>query len=268
MTEVEDYNEDIVNVKTVQSGAFRVLVEALKEILTDTNIIFDETGIKLIATDNSHTVLIHMKLDADKFEHFYCPKKTVIGLNMNNMFKLIKTMGNNDILTMSISKMEPNRISFKINNIEKQSQTIFKLNLLDIADEDITIPPAKFETELTLPSADFQKIVRDMTNIGEAIEIKSSGSNLILSCEGDFADQQTILSETKDGLAFSVKSKPEEPIQGIFSLKYLLLFTKCTNLCNLLHIYIKNDYPLIIRYDIANLGHIKLCLSPNVENED
>ena len=47
---MSENNEDyIVNIKTVQSGAFRVLVEALKEILTDTNIIFDETGIKLIA---------------------------------------------------------------------------------------------------------------------------------------------------------------------------------------------------------------------------
>ena len=58
MSETDD--KYLVNIKTVQSGAFRVLVEALKEILTDTNIIFDETGIKLIATDNSHIVLIHI----------------------------------------------------------------------------------------------------------------------------------------------------------------------------------------------------------------
>ena len=29
--------------------------------------------------------------------------------------------------------------------------------------------------------------------------------------------------------------------------------------------YIKNDYPLIIKYDIANLGEIKLCLSPLID---
>ena len=263
---MSENNEDyIVNIRTVQSGAFRVLVEALKEILTDTNIIFDETGIKLIATDNSHIVLIHMKLSADKFEHFYCPKKTVIGINMTNMFKLIKTMSNNDILTIFIEKNNPNKIGFKINNIEKNSQTIFKLNLLDISDEEINIPPAVFETELTLPSSDFQKLIRDMTNIGENIEIKSVGNTLVLSCEGDFANQETILSETQNGLNFSMTSQPELPIQGIFSLKYLLLFTKCTNLCNLIHMYIKNDYPLIIKYDVANLGNIKLCLSPNTD---
>tara|TARA_B100001287_G_C22575006_1_gene478156 strand:+ start:70 stop:861 length:792 start_codon:yes stop_codon:yes gene_type:complete len=261
----ESNDKYLINIKTVQTGAFRILVEALKEILTDTNIIFDDSGIKLIATDNSHIVLIHMKLLADKFEHFFCDKRITIGLNMNNLYKLIKTMSNNDILTLFIEKEFPNKLGIKINNMEKNSQTIFKLNLLDISDEEINIPPAVFETELTLPSSDFQKLIRDMTNIGENIEIKSIGNTLLLSCEGDFANQETILSETQNGLNFSMTSKPELPIQGIFSLKYLILFTKCTNLCNLIHMYIKNDYPLIIKYDIANLGEIKLCLSPLVD---
>ena len=225
-----DNSKYIFNIKTVQSGAFRVLIESLKEILTDTNIIFDPSGIKLIATDTSQIVLIHMKLNSENFEHFYCEKKTVIGVNMMNMFKLIKAMNNNDTLTLFIEKENPNKLGIKINNVEKNIQTLFKMNLLDISDDEISIPPAKFETELTLPSSDFQKIIRDMTNIGENIEIKSVGATLIFNCDGDFANQETILSETQDGLSFSKSNGPELPIQGVFSLKYLLLFTKCTNL--------------------------------------
>jgi proliferating cell nuclear antigen len=258
-------DEYLINIKTVQTGAFRVLVESLKEILTDTNFIFDKDGIKLIATDNSHIVLIHMKLHADKFENYFCHDKISVGINMMNMYKLIKTMGNNDILTIFIHKNAPNKMGLKINNVDKNTQTTFMMNLLDISNEEISIPPATFETELTLPSTDFQKIIRDMTNIGDKMEIKSIGNTLKLNCTGDFADQETILYETQGGLNFSTSQPPDLPIQGIFSLKYLMLFTKCTNLCNQLHIYIKNDYPLIIRYDVANLGNIKLCLSPNTE---
>ena len=177
-------------------------------------------------------------------------------------------MSNNDVLTLYLKKGETNKLGIMINNEIKNTQTIFKLNLLDISEEDIKVPPAEFETELTLPSADFQKLIRDMTNIGECVDIKSVGENLIFECNGDFASQETLLRENKDndtnGLKFSIHSTLEKPIQGIFSLKYLVLFTKCTNLCNLIHIYIKNDYPLIIKYNVANLGDIKLCLSPNV----
>ena len=96
-----DENKYLLNVKTVQSSAFRVLVEALKEILTDANFEFDCNGIKVMAMDSSHTVLVHLKLNAKNFEFFQLNReKITIGVNMINLFKLIKTMGNNDSLTL------------------------------------------------------------------------------------------------------------------------------------------------------------------------
>jgi proliferating cell nuclear antigen len=56
--------------------------------------------------------------------------------------------------------------------------------------------------------------------------------------------------------------KTSEIVQGIFQLKHMVLFTKCTNLCPAIEIYLKNDYPLIIQYTVANLGNIKLVLAP------
>ena len=160
----DNINDHSLNIKTEQAAAFRILIEALKEILTEANFIFDETGVKLMAMDSTHSILIHMKLDANSFEFFHCPNKVVVGVNMLNFFKLIKTMTNSETLTLFIEKENENKLGILINNNEKNSQTVYKLNLLDIADENIKIPPAEFETELSLPSGDFQKIIRDMIN--------------------------------------------------------------------------------------------------------
>ena len=259
----ENMDNYLLNIKTVQSGAFRILIEALKEILTDGSFSFDETGIKLMAMDSTHSILIHLKLDSSNFEFFHCPQKIISSVNMLNFFKLIKTMTNSETLTLFIEKHNENQLGIRIHNAEKNSQTTYKLNLLDMENENINIPPAEFESELTFPSNDFQKIIRDMINIGENIEITSIGHQLKLICNGEFAHQETVLGETNNGLKFSTTQSPELPIQGIFSLKYLLLFTKCTNLCQQIHFYIKNDYPLIIQYAVASLGSIKLCLAPN-----
>ena len=258
----------IFNIKTVQTGAIRILIESLKEILNDANFTIDKNGIKLMATDSTCNVLVHMKLIADKFEYFLCNRKINIGLNLSNLYKLIKTMSNNDTLTLFMEKNNENELGIKIHNDEKNSQTTYKLNLLDIENKELKIPPAEFDTELTFPSNDFQKIIRDMINISEKIEIKSIGNKLVLSCGGDFASQETVLGETDNGIQFTSCKSSEYPIQGIYSLKYLILFTKCTNLCNIINIYIKNDYPLIIKYNIASIGDIKLCLSPLTNNED
>ena len=89
-SDTTDYSNYVMYLRTVQSSAIRVLIEALKEILTDTNLEFDGTNIKVIAMDPSHTVLVHLKLDSDKFEKYYCPDKILLGINTLNLFKLIK----------------------------------------------------------------------------------------------------------------------------------------------------------------------------------
>ena len=260
---IEINPDHIFDMKTVQSVAIKILIEALKEILTDANLIIDETGIKLVAMDSTKSVLIYMKLNSEKFESFYCKEKISVGINMFNLYKLIKTINTSDTLSFFINKNDTNKLGIKLNNNEKNTETIYKLNLLDISQEEINIPPAEFDSELTMPSHDFQKLIRDMVNISDETEIKTSGNNLTLNCQGDFASQTTILGETQNGLQFIHNVADEYLVQGVFSLKYLLLFTKCTNLCNQIHFYIKNDYPLVIRYSVASLGDIKLCLAPN-----
>jgi proliferating cell nuclear antigen len=252
----------LFELKTVQSSAFRILVEALKEILTDANIELDSSGLKIMTMDPSHTVLIHLKLDASKFEKFVCPNKLTIGISMMCLFKLIKTMNNNATLTLYMDKDDTNKLGINIENGDKNSLTKYKLNLMDLPQENIDIPPAVFESVLTMPSNDFQKISRDMFNIADNMEIKSVSNQLIFSCKGDYAEQETLLGETQNGMIFLQNNNPDDVIQGIFSLKHLVLFTKCSNLCNSIELYLKNDYPLIIKYNVASLGSIRLCLAP------
>ena len=231
--------------RSVQSSAFRVLIEALKEILTDTNLEFDNENIKVIAMDPSHTVLVHLKLNSDKLEQYYCPNKLLLGINTINLFKLIKALQNNDILTLFVEKNNTNQLGIRMENGEANQ-----------------IPPIQFESVITLPSNNFQKICRDMFNLSDNIEITTYDQQITFKCKGDIADQETTIGKSNtSGLEFS-NTQNTEIIQGIFSLKYLVLFTKCTNLSGSIELYLKNDYPLIIRYQVANLGEVKLCLAP------
>lgn len=110
-----------------------------------------------------------------------------------------------------------------------------------------------------MPSNDFQKIIRDLNNISDKLEIKSLNNQLIFKCNGSFANAEIIRSES-DGMGFIQKNN--NIIQGEFSLKNLNYFIKCTNLCNQIEIYLDNDLPLIVKYNVASLGAIKLGLTP------
>jgi proliferating cell nuclear antigen len=105
-----------------------------------------------------------------------------------------------------------------------------------------------------------------MNALGEKldVEITSSSSDLIFKCIGDFAEQETIISEntTSNMKVHKSAGSAAEIVQGIFQLKHMVLFTKCTSLCPSIELYLKNDYPLILRYTVANLGEVKLVLAP------
>jgi len=272
----------ILEIKTVQSTSFRTLIEALKEILEDVNIEFTPKvvkklpdgkeeitgGMRILAINPSGNILAHLKLDAAKFDKYECHKKQItIGLFMPNLFKLIKTMNNNDTLTLFLDGNDINHLGIKMENKDKNSVSEFQLKLMDIDEETIEIPKVEFTSVITMPSADFHKICRDMHTISDIIEIKSMGKKIIFSCKGEFAGGNTTYGETSDKSLKIETNEEDEIVQGIYDLKNLILFTKCTSLSPNMEIYMKNDYPLIIKYGVGDLGKIQFCLSPlSIEN--
>lgn len=254
--------------KTVQACVLKVLMDSLSSLLVDATLQFSADGIKIVALDNTHIVMIHVKLEARKFEEFYCDTPVNIGVNIGNLHTLLKTVNSSDTLTMFLSKDDSNRLGIRVDNEEKKTSTEYKLNLLDLDCHDYNIPPVGFASMIILPSTYFQKIVRDMSNISDRVEIKNIGRQLTLSCQGNFCRQETVLRDTEEPIAVDGDDDAEDDAkdaalinQGVFSLKYLVMFTKCSALCPNVEIFVKSEFPCICVYHMS-LGSVRLCLSP------
>ena len=265
-------SKNILTIQTVQIAPFRTLMTALKDILLETNITFAKDGIKIINMDKSHTILAHLSLGAQNFELYECKMdKIIIGVNMFHLFKLINTIDNDDTLTIYIEEADYTDgivqfLGLKFENGDIKQQKIQKLRLIEPDNEELDVPDVKFSSVLNLPSADFQKIIRDLSCISDKIEIKSvatsEGAELIFRCSGGFANAEIRRAESDGSMEFIQKQDVSKIIQGEFSLKNLSYFIKCTNLCSQIEMYLENNLPLVVKYNVASLGEIKLCLAP------
>ena len=101
--------------------------------------------------------------------------------------------------------------------------------------------------------------------VGILLQKKSLQRKLIFTATGEIASNEVICGETNNGLNIVCKDN-DEIIQGNYDLKNLILFTKCTNLCTNVELFMKSDYPLVIKYCVASLGYIHLCLSSITNN--
>ena len=243
---------------SVQASAFKAVFEVLKDILNDVNIYFTPEGIRVTTLDTAQSALIDMFLRADNFEEYSCPDEIVAGVNISNTFKLLKTITNNDIITMAVNSKE--HIDISIQNESKKSNTQFQLKLLDINEEQIELPAIEMSVTTTMQSADFQRICRDMNNIATNVQITRAEKEFRIQCAGDFANQETVI-ECNDDMGSG------KNLTGTYSLKYLNIFTKATGMCSTVQIMQEDENRfLVLKYNVANLGELKFYLATKIDD--
>ena len=305
MTELSNTITDnhILYIHTRKIPAIKSLIEALKEIFRDVNIKFsprvekvnesDPTkkkitgGMYITALNSNSNILVRLHLEADKFCNYYCkPDKNyvMLGVNMTNLHKLIKFLNNDDELFMIYDKRSLNQLNLQYVNKQKKLISNYYLNLLDLREENIVIGNQKYDFVITMPSNDFNSLIKNMTIIAEHVDIKFSNSNnnysLSFSCIGEFASQESVFngsssSQSENMINVLKNENVLDPsnlddntiIQGLYELKALSLFSRCSSLCPTIELYIKNDSPLVIKYRVADMGSVHLILSP-INNND
>ena len=176
---------NVLEIKTVQIAPFRTLMTALKDILLETNITFSKqqmkgnivpAGIRIINMDKSHTILAHLFQTLLNLNIINKYPKIIVGVTFH-LFKLINTIDNDDTLTIYIdeewySDGVVEFLGLKFENGDIQQCKNQELKLIEPDDEELDLPKnISFSSIINLPSQDFQKIIRDLSNISELEQV-------------------------------------------------------------------------------------------------
>ena len=261
----ENANRLELDVRTVQANTIKSLFETLKDILMDTSIIFNEEGMKIMSMDASHVALVHLKLEASGFEYFHCQNELAIGVYMGSMYKIIKTIGQNDSLRFSVDSKNPNALNITMENDEKNTSSVYRLKMLDLDHDVLSAPDVQFESIITMSSLDLQRIFRDLIVIAPVVTITSSNDELCFECDGDVASAERRLGKRTSGINFIHEQEAGKTVSSNFALRYLVMFAKATNVCDTVDIFMKSNYPLVMKYQVASLGTLQFALAPKVK---
>jgi len=266
----DDYDGYLMYLVTLQGPPIKTLTESLKEILTDINFNFDETGLSVMNMDPGKISFVTLKLHADKFDKYYCPNELPIGVNMLSLHKLLKTIGNNDTVCMYVTEEKPDELAIKIQNKKKRINNNLYYNLLDVDVVTFDIPEVDYDAHIMMPCGDFQKYCRELGTVSSSVTLLTSNKKFSMSVDGQFARQKLEIEESDDSTIIIETANPdtEDIPMGTYSLKFLNLFCKSSTLCQTIQIYVKKDEYIVLVYSVASLGTLRFCLCPQVELED
>lgn len=254
----------LLYLRSVQGSAFKSLFEVLREVLHDVNLTFSGQGMRIMTVDGSRVALVFARLDAESFEAYHCEGTLNLGVNLGHVHKLIKSSSNHDTITMYVLRNRSEELGIEVAQPEKRSVSHFRLKLLDVDVENISIPDVEFQSVITLPSQYFARLCKDISALSDTITITSRASQLIVSAQGDFASQETIIDQATGARAVQ---QAEEEVTGSYLIKYILLFNKAAALSTTLELYLKQGWPLICSYKIASLGELRFILAPKIDVE-
>lgn len=86
--------------RLVQGSLLKKVLDAIKGLVNDANFDCSASGFSLLAMDSSHVALVSLLLRSDGYEHYRCDRNLSMGVNVNNMAKMLRCASNDDIVTI------------------------------------------------------------------------------------------------------------------------------------------------------------------------
>lgn len=272
----------LVELHTTKSSAIKTLIEVLQSLYNEVNFVFlpntvDENGNKISGglmikeVNKFSTLLVYTKLEAEMFESFKFnsdKEYIAIGINLSYLSKCLKCMANYDSLMMAIDEDEEDYLILSLEN--EKDKKVIKLNLMDLEFKKLLVNSVPTAYMCTMASTDFHKYCKDLSLVSDTMEIKCNGNKLALSGKGEIGNIDYDIIPSENGLKIIRDDKEEENVivQGIFELKFLTIFTKCSSFSSLFTIYLQNNTPLILKYNVEGLGEIKFVLAQSKSKEN
>merc|ERR1712093_429952 len=250
-----------------QAALLRKVVEAMKDLCKDVNFDCSEKGIQVQSMDSSHVALVSLLLRECAFVDFKCDRPTSLGMNIESLAKVFKICGPNDSLKLKWQN-DADTLNFQCENSEDDRIADFDLKLMQIESEHMEIPEQQYKVVAKLPSAEFQKICRDLKEFGETMQISASKEGLRFSVQGDVGSGSVMLKpreseKEEEQVALTV----HEPVVATFALRYLNNFAKAAPLCGAVELGLGPDSPLLVKYDLdkPENGHMQFYLAPKID---
>ncbi|KAG6372532.1 putative proliferating cell nuclear antigen [Boletus reticuloceps] len=169
---------------------------AIKELVTDANFECNEEGINLQAMDNSHVALVAVNLEASGFKKFRCDRPMPLGVNLNSLTKVLKCAKDDDICTIKATDdVDVLNLVYEAKNSDRIAE--YDMKLMDIDAENLGIPDTDYDARVTMPSAEFTRIVRDLSLLGESVRIEVSKEGVRFASDGEAANGSILLKQTE-----------------------------------------------------------------------
>jgi len=238
---------------------FKDSVDAIATLIDESEFDINENGVFLRAMDPSQIAMVDFKLPKQSFEKYEVPEQIKIGLNLDDLSKIMSRVRAGENLTLKLndsgSRLE---LIFKGNSVRK-----FNLPLLDIGSSSPKTPSIEFDAKVKLNGNVIKEGLKDASLVSSHVVLNATEKGFDIKAHGDKGD---VVIETLKGQEILLEHTVNNEAKAMFPLEYLNDLLKATDAASIVEINLGTDKPLKLQYEIGE-ATITYYLAPRIETE-
>lgn len=241
----------------IKAKTIKNIVDSVSDLSQSIVFNISDEGIGAQTMDSSHVSIAIVQLNVTAFTKFSTNKNYSIGINIINMSKILKFASVDSIMTLSLTNED--KMSIVLNDSSSKSE--FEMGLMEIDTEFLEVPSMDYDCKIKMPCTKFQKIFKDLAQMGEECEICITNDSVSFETSGDNMKAKSVFTENDD-IKFSGESKSK------YSIRYFQIFSKASPLCTDVTMEISSGVPVFVDFVMTDGSSVKFYLAPKIEDEE
>ena len=142
------------------------------------------------------------------------------------------------------------------------------MNLLNLDIQALGIPDTEYPTYIKMSSGEFVSLCKDFTQLSDSLKIEVKDQKATFSINGKPGAGKIILKNNNaEKIEDQVTIVSDEEVSCSYGLQYLNSFAKASSLSGIVTLNISTKFPLMIEYEMEDIGFIKFYLAPKMDEE-
>ncbi len=232
-------------------------IDSIVSLIDEGTFTISKDGISLKAMDPSGISMVSFTIPNKAFSKFDVDKQTVVGLNIENLSKIMASSRNGEQLLM---KDSGNKITIEF--IGQTSKRRYKLPILDVRKDPEKEPKVAFESLVEVKSDSLKEIVKDASLLSTYVGFKTDKNSFVVLAKGDAGELEEEHMNNADAVK---KLDVTKPSQATFNLEYLERMISAAPAGSNVSLSIKTEEPIKVEYKIGEAA-VSYFLAPYMEN--
>jgi len=260
----------LVITEPIKVKAFATIFRQLKDVVADVNIDMSADTMYIQGMGASHVCLFELLLQKEWFAEYKVDKPFVMGIHCEFMFKMLGCLEDGQKITMHMNEDEDRlSVDFESIGLNATIRKGFKMPLVNLECEHLTIPDAEYESDISIMSNEFAELIGQLSIFGDELRIKCSMETVDLTSKGDMG-QMTASIEEENIVEYSIEEGTVVNLS--VSIKFINRMCGFSKISNVAYLHCSNETPLKLHYSLDDenssdsKNYVRFFVAPRLED--